>query len=55
MDQNMKDFGIKEKQMEEEDSFLLMEMFMRVIGKMIRLMDLVFTGMLMEQFMKVIG
>jgi hypothetical protein len=45
MDQDMKDTGKETKLMEEEDSFMLMEMCMRVTGKMIRLTARVFTHM----------
>lgn len=39
----MKDGGSIIKQMEKEDLFMLMETFTMEIGKMIKLMELVFT------------
>ena len=39
----MKDIGSMVKQVEEEDLFMQMVMFMMDIGKMIRHMDLEFT------------
>lgn len=39
---NMRDIGSKTKRMAREDSFMLMVMYMKVIGLMIKLMDMEF-------------
>jgi len=42
-----KDYGKMTKQTVQVEKFMLMVMFIKVTGKMIKLMDLVFTLMLM--------
>jgi hypothetical protein len=55
MDQNMKDFGRTIWQRDLVDSFLPMEMFIKEIGLMIRLMEMESIFMQKEQHIKVAG
>ena len=55
MDLDMMDFGVKEWLMEEEDWYMLMEMFIQENGRMIRLTDLEFNKIIMAVDMKEIG
>lgn len=55
MEQNTKDFGLKEKLKETGNLCMRMEIFMKVNGKMIRQMDLEFITIKMVQSMKAIG
>jgi len=52
---SMKESGGKTKQMEGASSGMLMEIYMRGSGRMIRLMDMVFIYMLMGHSMRDIG
>ena len=51
----MKGIGLRTKQMDLEDLYMLMEMCMKENGKMIKHMDKEFTHMLMDLDMKVPG
>lgn len=55
MDLDMMDFGVKEWLMEEEDWYMLTEMFIQENGRMIRLTDLEFNKIIMAVDMKEIG
>ena len=52
---SMKVIGAKIKQMEEVVSYMRMEIYMMVSGRMIKHMDMVSTHILMEHNMKEIG
>ena len=55
MVQSTKATGKTIKQMARVDSFMLMEMFMKEIGRMTRLMDVVFMNTMMEPDLLVTG
>ena len=55
MERDMKESGVIIKQTVKENFGMLMEIFTKENGRMIKQMDLVFTLTKMEQDMKVIG
>lgn len=55
MERSMKEFGLTIKHVEKENFFILMAIFLKVNGKMIRQMVMEFIDIVMELFMKGVG